>query len=610
MAYDSRGHGQTKTSDDNDIDAAPPTPLKIVLVGHSMGGAVVVKASSSGLILNQAALVVVDVVEGTAMSALPSMRLILSKKPSSFASISEAIKWSGTLRNIESARISIPSQLRLKGDRYVWITDLEQTEKYWKEWFTGLSKEFLASRAVKLLVLAGSDRLDKELTIAQMQGKFQLVLLTTCGHVIQEDVNGRVPEAFSISSPSPKKRPYGSSMIASPPTPTMISNSPFFHGTSSHNHHPDAAMVPQQISPTMFHESLSALSPALIGGIESPPSIDIMEEDLEDQIRDILSPVIFGLMDHMSRENLYSVISDYINEEISFRNLLLDLRLIPIFDNNYKSIFQYLIDMFLAIDTTQKMVNFLKDNGVEENEISIDLKALELSSTDTDGVHKKKRERVRKSVSRGLRNPPNKWTKEESQRLIQLVGEHGDKQWKKIAHQIGGGKTGAQCAQHWKRVLCPLIRKGSWDEDEESKLFLLVEKHGQSWKNVASEIRTRTDIQCRYQYFKSCMSREVQWSTREDEILQKKVAENKIEGRELNWMDVSKGMARGRQTKIPRTALECKIRWTQINFGGPPIQTIPVEELHQQLQQSPSLNSLLRESQQHQQQQQQLQLIY
>lgn len=78
-------------------------------------------------------------------------------------------------------------------------------------------------------------------------------------------------------------------------------------------------------------------------------------------------------------------------------------------------------------------------------------------------------------------------------------------------------------AQHWKRVLCPIIRKGSWDDEEELKLFHLVEKYGQSWKNIASEIGSRTDIQCRYQYFKSCMSREVAWSPQEDDLLMKKM---------------------------------------------------------------------------------------
>eukprot|EP01132_Coremiostelium_polycephalum_P002414 gene2414-2981_t len=484
--------------------------------------------------------------------------------------------------------------------------------------------------------------------------------------------DGRVPESqFSISSPSPKKRPFSSSMIPSPPTPTLISNSPYFQTGGSHivpqfspqlhNPQPHQQQTPQinsaniNPSPSLHHhnhhqhhhhhnqqqnnsnhhsnlnnncggniqlnnlnnnnlnnnnnsggnpattgysDSIYGLSPSLYGGVESPPSMELMEDDIEDQLREYITPVIWNMMDNYGREHLYNSIVEYINEDISFRNFLLELRVIAVMDVNYKSIFQFLVDLFLSIEPNQKMVNFLKDNGVEENELNIDLKALEFSNNENDPNQKKKRERVRKSVSRGLRNPPNKWAKEESQKLIQLVHEHGDKQWKKIAHQIGGGKTGAQCAQHWKRVLCPAIRKGSWDEDEELKLFNLVEKHGQSWKNVASEIRTRTDIQCRYQYFKSCMSREVPWSPREDEILQKKVNENKQEGsdRHINWMEVSKAMARGRQTKIPRTALECKSRWEHITYGAPPLLAgiIPTEDLQQNLQ-SPSLNSLLQD---------------
>lgn len=56
------------------------------------------------------------------------------------------------------------------------------------EWYTGLSKLFLSVTAPKLLLLAGTDRLDQELTIGQMQGKFQMSLLPQAGHVIQEDV--------------------------------------------------------------------------------------------------------------------------------------------------------------------------------------------------------------------------------------------------------------------------------------------------------------------------------------------------------------------------------------------------------------------------------------
>jgi hypothetical protein len=137
------------------------------------------------------------------------------------------------------------------------------------------------------------------------------------------------------------------------------------------------------------------------------------------------------------------------------------------------------------------------------------------------GEKRKRRERKRVSISRGLRSPPNKWTKQESEKLIRLVFEFGDKSWKKIAEQLGGGKTGAQCAQHWKRVLSPEIRKGSWDDQEEELLFSLVQKHGQSWKNIAAEIKTRTDIQCRYE--KSSFSSDTRLSSLHPSFLHKLV---------------------------------------------------------------------------------------
>jgi len=53
-------------------------------------------------------------------------------------------------------------------------------------WFQGLSKSFLAARTARLLILAGTDRLDKELMIGQMQGKFQMEVVPGVGHMLQE----------------------------------------------------------------------------------------------------------------------------------------------------------------------------------------------------------------------------------------------------------------------------------------------------------------------------------------------------------------------------------------------------------------------------------------
>jgi protein phosphatase methylesterase 1 len=42
-------------------------------------------------------------------------------------------------------------------------------------WFTDLSAKFLGIRTAKLLVLAGTDRLDKPMMIGQMQGNLSAI---------------------------------------------------------------------------------------------------------------------------------------------------------------------------------------------------------------------------------------------------------------------------------------------------------------------------------------------------------------------------------------------------------------------------------------------------
>lgn len=71
------------------IEIAHDAP--IILVGHSMGGAVAVRAAP--LIPNLYGLAVIDVVEGTAMDALASMQSFLRSRPSSFSTIPQAIEW-------------------------------------------------------------------------------------------------------------------------------------------------------------------------------------------------------------------------------------------------------------------------------------------------------------------------------------------------------------------------------------------------------------------------------------------------------------------------------------------------------------------------------------
>ncbi|KAL0583566.1 hypothetical protein ABG067_006484 [Albugo candida] len=200
IAFDLRGHGDTHTKDDTDLSIQTLTTdaveiikmitstdqnASIVLVGHSLGGSIAVRTAARNELGNLVGVMVIDVVEGTAISSLQHMNAILDNKPTQFASVQKAIDWSlqsGTIRNAEAAQISVPSQVVKDEDgSYRWRTDLK------KKWFEGLSDLFLSLSIGKLLILAGFDRLDTALTRGQMQGKFELRLLYGSGHVIQEN---------------------------------------------------------------------------------------------------------------------------------------------------------------------------------------------------------------------------------------------------------------------------------------------------------------------------------------------------------------------------------------------------------------------------------------
>ena len=124
-------------------------------------------------------------------ASLPSMTGILNKRPGTFDSTNEAIAWvteQHLSRNHRAASISVPSQLaKSEDDKWQWRTPLLKSEPYWEEWYLGLSEAFLAVQVPKVLMLAGADRLDRPLTIAQMQGKFQALLVPNAGHAVHED---------------------------------------------------------------------------------------------------------------------------------------------------------------------------------------------------------------------------------------------------------------------------------------------------------------------------------------------------------------------------------------------------------------------------------------
>ncbi len=120
LSLDARGHGETVVENleapsespvfDLSLDTLSRDLLDVInltqrelawaelpgllLIGHSLGGAVVTDLAMSGKLGNDLlAYAVLDVVEGSAIDALQSMQTYLSTRPKSFPSIASGIEW-------------------------------------------------------------------------------------------------------------------------------------------------------------------------------------------------------------------------------------------------------------------------------------------------------------------------------------------------------------------------------------------------------------------------------------------------------------------------------------------------------------------------------------
>ncbi|XP_016546938.2 LOW QUALITY PROTEIN: transcription factor MYB3R-1 [Capsicum annuum] len=90
-----------------------------------------------------------------------------------------------------------------------------------------------------------------------------------------------------------------------------------------------------------------------------------------------------------------------------------------------------------------------------------------------------------------------KWTPEEDEILRQAVQQFKGKSWKKIA-ECFKDRTDVQCLHRWQKVLDPELVKGSWSKEEDDKLIELVNIHGpKKWSNIAQELAGRIGKQCR-----------------------------------------------------------------------------------------------------------------
>lgn len=65
----------------------------MVLIGHSMGGALAIRAAHSANLPNVLVVCAIDVVEGSAMASLNFMQQFLRNRPQTFSSHERGIEW-------------------------------------------------------------------------------------------------------------------------------------------------------------------------------------------------------------------------------------------------------------------------------------------------------------------------------------------------------------------------------------------------------------------------------------------------------------------------------------------------------------------------------------
>ncbi|XP_010842557.1 PREDICTED: transcriptional activator Myb isoform X4 [Bison bison bison] len=114
-----------------------------------------------------------------------------------------------------------------------------------------------------------------------------------------------------------------------------------------------------------------------------------------------------------------------------------------------------------------------------------------------------------------------RWTREEDEKLKKLVEQNGTDDWKVIANYLPN-RTDVQCQHRWQKVLNPELIKGPWTKEEDQRVIELVQKYGpKRWSVIAKHLKGRIGKQCRERWHNHLNPevKKTSWTEEEDRII-------------------------------------------------------------------------------------------